>query len=176
MTLYGYDRLYEEVAARLASTDMSAFLGRHESPIEELMGRALLVDHIIGNRAGRDISKDESCDVIFEQQAKIDKFRVDFLLRVRCHLRDRIGIVVECDGHEFHERTKEQAARDKSRDRRLAELGYTVLRFTGSEIYRNPLACASQVWGVVSQASFKGVDWSAYDHILKEIDQEGGDA
>ena len=54
-------------------------------------------------------------------------------------------LVVECDGHEFHEKTREQAKKDKSRDRDLLSRGYPVMRFTGSEIYRAPLKCAEQV-------------------------------
>jgi hypothetical protein len=52
--------------------------------------------------------------------------------------------IVECDGHEFHERTKEQAARDKGRDRHLQSLGYYVLRFTGSELWKDPKRCARE--------------------------------
>lgn len=57
----------------------------------------------------------------------------------------RKAILVECDGHEFHEKTKEQAARDKSRDRDLQAAGFPVYRFTGSEIWRDPVACATQL-------------------------------
>lgn len=39
--------------------------------------------------------------------------------------------VIECDGHEFHERTKRQAARDRSRDRAIQAFGYRIFRFTG---------------------------------------------
>ena len=35
-------------------------------------------------------------------------------------------VVVECDGHDFHERTKEQAANDRERDRGLQGLGFSV--------------------------------------------------
>lgn len=58
-------------------------------------------------------------------------------------------IAIECDGHEFHERTKEQAARDKSRDRALQAAGWRVLRFTGSEIFADPGKCASEVRAIV---------------------------
>jgi hypothetical protein len=75
--------------------------------------------------------------------------RVDFRLAV---LRNpateeerEFNIVIECDGHDFHERTKQQAARDKSRDRQLITLGYHVLRFTGSEIWADPRRCAKEV-------------------------------
>ena len=47
-------------------------------------------------------------------------------------------IAVEMDGHNFHEKTKEQAASDKSRDRALKAAGWTTVRFTGSEIHRDP--------------------------------------
>jgi very-short-patch-repair endonuclease len=54
-------------------------------------------------------------------------------------------IVIECDGHDYHERTKEQAAHDRKRDRAMTEAGIVVLRFTGSEIWKNPFSCAEQV-------------------------------
>lgn len=60
-----------------------------------------------------------------------------------------LKVAIECDGHRFHERTKEQAARDRSRDRTLTLEGWTVLRFTGSEIWRAPRACAKQVMDLV---------------------------
>jgi hypothetical protein len=54
-------------------------------------------------------------------------------------------LVVECDGHDFHEKTREQAARDKNRDRELLNAGYPVMRFTGSEIVSSPLKCTNQI-------------------------------
>jgi very-short-patch-repair endonuclease len=78
-------------------------------------------------------------------QVVIDPYRVDFLVLHECGLKGIGGIVVECDGHAFHERTKEQAARDKSRDRDLQERGYRVFRFTGSEIFANMYDCAHSV-------------------------------
>lgn len=54
-------------------------------------------------------------------------------------------LIVECDGHDFHERTKEQAKRDRSRDREAQLEGATVFRFTGSELYRDSWDCASRV-------------------------------
>lgn len=69
---------------------------------------------------------------IIKGQQQIEEYRVDFLITYPFMAAS--GVVVECDGHDFHERTKEQAARDRKRDRRLQQLGYVVLRFTGSEI------------------------------------------
>lgn len=72
-------------------------------------------------------------------------YRADFLLVVNNSDESKLKkMIVECDGHEFHERTKEQAARDKGRDREFTTAGYTVMRFTGSEITRDAIACAKQ--------------------------------
>lgn len=96
-------------------------------------------------------------DCVFTQQS-IGKYRVDFMLgRYSSDFETGpIGptknilirlplIVVECDGHDFHEKTKEQARKDKSRDRFLVTRGYRVLRFTGSEIHQDAESCAQEV-------------------------------
>ena len=54
-------------------------------------------------------------------------------------------LCIECDGHDFHERTKNQVARDKLRDRRFLIGGIPAMRFSGSEIWRDPLECGRQV-------------------------------
>ena len=54
-------------------------------------------------------------------------------------------VVVECDGHDFHERTKEQARKDRRRDRELQAKGYLVLRYTGSEVWRDPWGCVEDI-------------------------------
>lgn len=54
-------------------------------------------------------------------------------------------VLIECDGHDYHEKTKEQAKHDKSRDRALIAEGYQVLHFTGSEIWNEPLKCMEEI-------------------------------
>lgn len=88
--------------------------------------------------------------IIVEPQKQIGAWRVDFLISAYRWAMPNVtegwqALVVECDGHAFHERTKEQAARDRARDRGLQSEGYTVFRFTGSELWRDPLGCAEQV-------------------------------
>lgn len=46
-------------------------------------------------------------------------------------------LCIEFDGHSFHERTPEQASRDRARDRQLQIAGWTVLRYTYSEVVKN---------------------------------------
>lgn len=69
--------------------------------------------------------------------------------------RGGVRIAIECDGHDFHERTPEQAQRDKSRDRFLSEQGWIVLRFTGREITRDARSCALQAINAFKAATMR---------------------
>lgn len=112
-----------------------------ESPIESMLAMALF--YAIGKemfeRAGDD-GKAVSPMCSIALQHLIGSSRVDIAL-----LGKEVKIAIECDGHDFHERTKEQAARDKSRDRSIVAEGYALFRFTGSEIWADALGCAEQV-------------------------------
>lgn len=64
-------------------------------------------------------------------------------------------LIIECDGHEFHEKTKEQARNDKRRDRSMIIDGFKILRFTGSEIWENPIAVAEEIFGYFEKLFYK---------------------
>ncbi len=85
--------------------------------------------------------------VVLHQQHHVGPYRLDFALVSR--LVPDVRIAIEADGHDFHERTKAQAQRDKSRDRFLVAEGWRVLRFTGSEVFRDAAACVAEVMRVV---------------------------
>lgn len=87
---------------------------------------------------------------VFGVQEQIGRYRVDFLFTSYCDTHVR-KLAVECDGHDYHERTKEQAARDRARDRKLTSQGITVMRFTGSEIYKDPAGCVEEIEGMLAQ-------------------------
>lgn len=55
-------------------------------------------------------------------------------------------LVIECDGHEFHEKTKKQVEYTNNRNFDLQKEGYDVLHFSGSQIYQNPIECATEVF------------------------------
>lgn len=57
------------------------------------------------------------------------------------HIRDIVMFDVEVDGHDYHERTKEQASSDRERDRTLQRNGYAVIRFTGGDVFRDASRC-----------------------------------
>lgn len=63
---------------------------------------------------------------------------------------------VEYDGHDFHEKTKEQARKDKARDRALTLAGWRVLRFTGSEVFASPEGVVEQLHDAASEANARG--------------------
>ena len=82
-----------------------------------------------------------------QQEVRIGakKYILDFLFSILLPNNKAINIAVECDGHDFHEKTKEQARHDKQRERALIKGGYNVIRFTGSEIYEDPYKCADEI-------------------------------
>jgi very-short-patch-repair endonuclease len=129
-----------------------------DSPIELLMFVALwgsvyytdceFSDLLIGRPAVPENRPRSTSAMYLTPQARVDRFRLDFLVEVF----DGEGwqkLAVECDGHDFHEKTSKQAARDKARDRAIAMREHTMFRFTGSEIYADPMKCAAQIieWG-----------------------------
>jgi very-short-patch-repair endonuclease len=71
-----------------------------------------------------------------ECQQWVSRYRVDFV--VRSH-----RLIIEVDGHEYH-KTKEQRTADAGRQRFLQLEGWTVIRFTGTEIYNNASLCVDQ--------------------------------
>lgn len=83
-------------------------------------------------------------------QIKYDIYRIDFILVST--LYDKVNFLfIECDGHDFHERTKEQAARDKARDRFFTSQGFHSIRFTGSEIFRDPEKVVGEAIQIVTE-------------------------
>lgn len=76
--------------------------------------------------------------VDFERQVQIAGYRCDFLLTVRANNGRTKRVAVECDGHSFHDRTPEQASADRRRDRRLIAEGVPTLRYTFSDLTKDP--------------------------------------
>lgn len=85
-------------------------------------------------------------------QATVGEYRVDFVVSMRIieGPEDNVRVytstaIVECDGHAFHDASKERAAKDRKRDRYIQSLGFPILRFTGSEIWADVFKCASVI-------------------------------
>jgi very-short-patch-repair endonuclease len=72
-----------------------------------------------------------------EREVWIGKYRVDFLVRHK-------KVVIELYGYQWHN-TKEKLTQDAERERALQRQGYRVIRFTGSEIFKNTPKCVRDV-------------------------------
>lgn len=68
-------------------------------------------------------------------------YRLDFAL-------PEYKIAIELDGHDYH-KTKEQRTRDAKRQRHLEMLGWFVIRFTGSEIYKDIQSCVEDTLSLI---------------------------
>ncbi len=81
---------------------------------------------------------------------------------------DEYPIAIYCDGHDFHEKTPEQAFRDRNIDRELQSMGFRVLRFTGSEIKNNVTRCIEEV-----KKHFLGSEFSKTPNqiLLKQLQE-----
>lgn len=173
---FGFELLAQQVGDELLGewewqqTEKGQLIG--DTPIEQLLFAALTVRCAIGFSEYNDLviahdkesqerlegelsSHQGECRIIAWPQAPIENRKVDFLFSAFDYGKDKWRrLVVECDGHNFHERTKEQAARDRSKDRKATLAGYDCFRFTGSEIWRDPWGCAEQI-----------TDWAAKGFI-----------
>lgn len=87
-------------------------------------------------------------------QCKLGDYTVDFLV---IHNPTKTHIIVECDGHDFHEKTKKQASHDKKRDRFFTKRGYYVLRYTGTQVCEDPLEIIKDVEEIIISALEKNV-------------------
>ncbi|MFH1538777.1 MAG: DUF559 domain-containing protein [bacterium] len=151
-----------------------------ESPIEEIL-LAAFISVSAERQFGLKIHNNKNLieftmkmypELTILPQAQIGVHRTDFLLRYEDIIPDfdnkvkiRGGqeipgsenviskIIVECDGHDFHEKTKGQAKKDKQRDRILQSTGFKVFRFTGSEIWDDPIKCVDEVFVELEKAS-----------------------
>ena len=134
--IYGASHVIRAPHAGMAFAEALRFFGsKSESPIEEKMRTALLA------------ALPPHVEVEQQVPACGGRYRLDFGITAPNGQR----LAVECDGHDFHERTKEQARNDKSRDRALTAEGWKVLRFTGSEIFKDARRCAGEVAKIVRQ-------------------------
>jgi very-short-patch-repair endonuclease len=99
-----------------------------------------------GNASGLIASRFVMVEI--EPQAQLGVDRVDFLITMKIRpltgASKRSQLVVECDGHDWHERTGEQAKKDRTRDRRLQALDLAVFRYTGSDAWEHVFGAAKE--------------------------------
>ena len=150
-----FRRYAAELAAQRLDVLLDAFAAANaacESPIERHLLAAMMNSPAVLDgamypevRLGADPATFKGSAPLIIPQMRVLQFRIDFAVvwyRAEC---GPVTLAVECDGHDFHEKTKDQARRDKSRDRALFSAGWPVLRFTGQEIHEDAAQCADDV-------------------------------
>ncbi len=108
----------------------------HTSPIEEKLYKVLKEDEIPVERQ------------LFIRESK-KRYCLDF--GIHCN---KGKINVECDGKAYHS-TEYDREKDRKRNNELASSGWLVLRFTGSEINKDPKMCAEKIKKAIK--SLKGI-------------------
>lgn len=156
--------IYSDIKADQFSSDVFSILfsGATSSPIEDLFYIACNVwcasesmnlnphfysaDGVIENKRG----------VFLEPQKQIGVYRVDFLLS-----QNGLGpneyltpVIIELDGHDFHDKNKQQRAYEKARDRFFVKSGYKVLHFTGSEVVADPYKVTHEALSMIGLFPF----------------------
>jgi very-short-patch-repair endonuclease len=143
-------RLYSAAALfephRPFSIESAVRLARTQSPIE----RALLSAILRAARIAEEPSRNGSIAFVdgyhLFSQMRIGRYTAD--IAIVCPATGA-RIVVEADGHDYHDRTREQASRDRRRDRFMQANGWIVARFTGADIHRDADACAREVFDMM---------------------------
>lgn len=104
----------------------------------------------------------------FGDKEKHGRYRVDFILK-------DARLIIELDGHDYHS-SKEQLQKDAIRQRYLKRSWYSVIRFTGSEIYQNVKSCVEEVRTIYkeiiqrSPAKYR-VMYIDYPFLLDQMEQ-----
>jgi very-short-patch-repair endonuclease len=70
-------------------------------------------------------------------QYPMGRYRLDFVV-------PKIKLCIELDGHDSH-KSKDARTHDAFRDRTLTKQGWTTIRFTGSEVFRNPRKTCDEI-------------------------------
>jgi very-short-patch-repair endonuclease len=97
--------------------------------------------------------------IYMSPQVKIGKYKVDFLFSFNNQGPKEFypDLIVELDGHDFHDKDKNQRAYEKARDRYLVKNGYKVLHFTGSEVVKEPYKVAHEALEMIGAFIGSGV-------------------
>ena len=116
-----------------------------DSPIEKIF---LLVMEIYICTHNVHFEINPQCEIQTTKGKYIADFLIsfsDYYIATGYYPKNNVEIIVECDGHEFHEKTKEQVKRNNERDLALKKEGYEVLHFSGSQIYNDYAKCVKEV-------------------------------
>jgi len=141
----------------LSNVVLCKLYGLMKSPVEQVLGKDIVseLSSPFGNRRCWVRSNLEyrqfthSCDgrslFLVSNYVMPEVGEVDFAVFCPHVSGNEPLVIVEVDGHDFHERTHEQASRDRRRIRKVQSLGIPILPFTGTDVVRDSTEAAKEV-------------------------------
>jgi very-short-patch-repair endonuclease len=141
------DRLYRSIIDEVVNGSVNVRLCDCSSQLGATLSPRLFPDGV-DYRLGKVYANrhdDRHCDAFLLRQVRAASYVLDFALFTMAYPGKPTMLNIECDGHEWHERTKQQASSDRARDRELLAMGIMVARFTGSDIFNYEERCAAEV-------------------------------
>lgn len=136
------------------ASEWTATAQRLESPLEMVMLCALKTAEkflTFHGQAGEILQEFRSAGGLsfdLKVAVPVGVYRADMTLRAKLNGEGYTPppVVIECDGFNYHDRTRGQACHDRARDRYMQRQGYLVARFAGDEIVTQPFACAFEAF------------------------------
>lgn len=107
-------------------TQFEIELSKTESPIETILFKALWFN-----------------DFQVVTQYPVGRYRLDMAI-------PSLKICIEADGKDYHS-SPAQKQHDRKRDSYLKGEGWTTIRFSGSQISRNPVKCIKKVESIIAK-------------------------
>lgn len=126
--------------------------GTAVSPMEELFFEALLASGVFHEAPATSdmLVATGPLGVVLRQlpvTAGKHRYRIDFAIVAH---EGPPWLACEVDGFAFHS-SKDQIVYDRQRERALTAAGWTVLRFTGTEVSRDAGACVAEVLAMLER-------------------------
>lgn len=128
-------------------SEMCCDLSYCKSPIEIILVVALFI------RTNGELYFEPQMEIITNEKKYYADIGIFGDELVNNFIKEDFTLIIECDGYEFHQKTKKQVEYDNKREYDIKMLGYDILRFSGSEIYKDVDLCVDKI---VKYISLKG--------------------
>lgn len=141
--------LQDEIRTELFPPSDCELAIKTESPIEQVFAvwfLAVRKVHSSGEDFWLDPQIEVKCeDITYRLDFCICLMDADLAFAAYCHDLSLPKVAIELDGHDFHEKTKEQVDHRNRRDRELQRNGWIVFHFSGRELLQKPVRCCEEV-------------------------------
>ena len=116
-----------------------------DSPIEIILETAI---HI---KSQGSLFIEPQCEIKTKNKTYIADFCIYGDEYINSFLKKDFQLIIECDGYEFHQKSKKQVYYDNKREYDIKMENYEILRFSGSKIYNEPLKCAEEILNYIKE-------------------------